>query len=115
MSTFTTQPLTLTAAQVAVFRPPFDCIVKIPRCFQQISTVVVGVQSTVEIREGTTVRGTFTIPAAAALDTSSIGVSTTGPIEFHVAAGTAVNFVVTTGATSGATRITVEYSPAVGL
>lgn len=114
MATYTLpDTLDLSGANTITWTAPFDLTVRIPRCFQHITTVVVG-DAVIDIKEGSTVRGTFTVPAAAADNTSSKGVvNATGPVEFFVSAGTEINFTVSNTATSGVSRITIDYSPAV--
>lgn len=94
------------------FTLPFEAIIKPAECFFHVTTVLVG-GATIEIREGTTPRATITLPAAAA-DNSSVKAVATGTfVDFHAAAGTVINVVVTSAATSGAGSVTIAYAPAV--
>lgn len=116
MATYTLpDALDLSGANTITWTAPFDLTVRIPRCFQHITTVVVG-DAVIDIKEASVVKGTFAVSAAAADNSSSKGVpSDTSLPEFYVASGTAINFTVSDTATSGAARITLDYDPAVGV
>lgn len=94
------------------FTLPFDVIVKPSESFFHVTTVLVG-GATIELREGVAVRATITLPAAAADNSAVKAVATGTYTDFHAAAGTVINAVVTSAATSGAGSVTIAYSPAV--
>jgi hypothetical protein len=104
--------LDLSGANTITWTAPFDLIVKINECFQHITTVVAG-DAVIDIKEGSAVKGTFPIADAAADNTSTKGVPSGAMPDFHVAAGTAINFTVSNTATSGVSRVTLAYAPAV--
>jgi hypothetical protein len=92
---------------------PFDVIVKMNESFAHVTTVLSG-DAIVDIKEGSTVKGTFTLGTDAADNSSVKGVGSTATIpDFHVTAGTAVNLTVSNTATSGVVRGSIAYSPAV--